>query len=260
MNKIYLLAVLLAVSAMLFVSPMVISGKPGSSSGKGVKICNDGYDNDGDGLTDFPDDPGCSNKNDQSELNPNIECDDGTDNADADSLADYNDPGCSGPTDDDETDGACDDLSDNDGDTYIDYPNDPGCLSYSDINEINPSIECDDSYDNDGDNYVDYNDAGCSGPTDDDETNCGDEVCEGGETVVSCPEDCATNSCEDTDGGFDPFVSGTVSGYTGGAPYSYDDACNGTKVFEWYCMGDTPYGGFYDCQWNSTTCSGGACV
>jgi len=38
---------------------------------------------------------------------------------------------------------------------------------------------------------VDFpDDLGCSNPTDDDESNCGDGVCEGAETNVSCFDDC----------------------------------------------------------------------
>jgi hypothetical protein len=35
-----------------------------------IRECNDGFDNDGDGLTDFPDDPGCRRPRDNSELDP----------------------------------------------------------------------------------------------------------------------------------------------------------------------------------------------
>lgn len=35
-----------------------------------VKACGDGADNDGDGLVDFPDDPGCTNADDTDEYNP----------------------------------------------------------------------------------------------------------------------------------------------------------------------------------------------
>ena len=44
-----------------------------------AKLCRDGIDNDEDGLTDYPADPGCSDKNDISELGNN-ECDEGIDN------------------------------------------------------------------------------------------------------------------------------------------------------------------------------------
>ena len=81
----------------------------------GSKQCNDGVDNDGDGLIDFP-----------------------------------NDPGCSSPDDDDETDDcqttkltcpACGDGIDNDGDGLIDYPADPSCSSASGTTESCSSTE-----------------------------------------------------------------------------------------------------------------------
>ena len=47
--------------------------------------CGDGIDNDGDGLTDFPDDPGCASVSSDIE---NPECDDGIDN-DGDGFIDF---------------------------------------------------------------------------------------------------------------------------------------------------------------------------
>lgn len=66
--------------------------------------CSDGSDNDLDGLTDFPNDPGCDSALDNDERN---QCSDGIDNADPeDTIADYpNDPGCSDPQDNNEVDG-----------------------------------------------------------------------------------------------------------------------------------------------------------
>lgn len=51
-------------------------------------------------------------------------------------------------------------------------------------------IECDDNTDNDRDNKVDLNDEGCADLSDNDETNCGDGVCEGGESCTFCVADC----------------------------------------------------------------------
>ncbi len=38
--------------------------------GGGPRVCSDGIDNDGDGLTDHPDDPGCATPNQMSEISP----------------------------------------------------------------------------------------------------------------------------------------------------------------------------------------------
>jgi hypothetical protein len=65
--------------------------------------CNDGIDNDGDGLIDYPADPGCYDYTDNSEVNVGL-------------------PQCS-------------DLIDNDGDGRIDYPADLGCTSPQDNSE-----------------------------------------------------------------------------------------------------------------------------
>jgi hypothetical protein len=67
--------------------------------------CNDGFDNDGDGLIDFPNDPGCSSAEDYDETDIGFpQCSDGIDN-DGDGLIDFpNDHGCSSAEDNNETD------------------------------------------------------------------------------------------------------------------------------------------------------------
>ena len=50
--------------------------------------------------------------------------------------------------------------------------------------------QCDDNEDNDGDGKIDLNDAGCASLSDGDETNCGDNICEGPETCSTCSLDC----------------------------------------------------------------------
>jgi cysteine-rich repeat protein len=77
--------------------------------------CNNGLDDDGDGLVDAAGDPGCSSTSDTSERDAGLPCDDGVDN---------------------------------DGDLQIDFPGDPGCFDASWATE---SPECDDVIDNDGD-------------------------------------------------------------------------------------------------------------
>jgi len=69
-------------------------------------LCADGIDNDFDGQTDFPWDPGCDSPADNDETDPAAppECADGTDN-DTDGDTDYpDDLGCSSAADDNEAD------------------------------------------------------------------------------------------------------------------------------------------------------------
>ncbi len=70
-------------------------------------MCNDGVDDDGDGKADFPDDPGCSDTDDNDE----------TDTC----------PGAGCPQ--------CGDGIDNDGDGHTDYPDDTNCMSASGASE-----------------------------------------------------------------------------------------------------------------------------
>ncbi len=72
---------------------------PGDPTTCEYHVCGDSIDNDGDGIIDFPDEPGCVTL-----------------------LDDFEDDTCPGagcP--------ACGDGVDNDTDTFIDYPDDPGC-------------------------------------------------------------------------------------------------------------------------------------
>lgn len=100
--------------------------------------CSDGIDNDGDGKTDHPADPGCTSPEDDDEANPcsscpqpEPECSDGDDNDD-DGLIDHpEDPGCSSPDDDTESNGGggtCKNRSGGGDDTNPgDHGNDAGC-------------------------------------------------------------------------------------------------------------------------------------
>jgi MYXO-CTERM domain-containing protein/uncharacterized repeat protein (TIGR01451 family) len=137
-----------------------------------IPQCEDGIDNDGDGLIDYPSDPGCSSPIDNSETDVKPQCSDGIDN-DGDNLIDYPaDPGCSSPTDNTEAGPpACSDGVDNDGDGLIDYPADPGCTSPSDVDETSYPA-CSDGLDNDGDGKIDYPaDPGCHSSNDNSEVD-----------------------------------------------------------------------------------------
>ncbi|MGN6111296.1 MAG: hypothetical protein ACTHU0_39735 [Kofleriaceae bacterium] len=75
--------------------------------------CSDGIDNNGDGKTDYPQDPGCSSPADDTE----------------DTVC----PGATCP--------ACSDGIDNDGDLLIDYPADTACIAASGVSESCVSSE-----------------------------------------------------------------------------------------------------------------------
>jgi beta propeller repeat protein len=139
--------------------------------------CNDEADNDGDGLADFPDDPGCDDPEDLSEWSPALVCDNGQDD-DGDGAIDVaQDPGCDTPTDPSEKTPliACDDAADNDGDGLADM-DDPGCAEPGDGAETNPDLGCDDGSDNDGDGLVDWADPDCESPLDPFEDHCGNLI------------------------------------------------------------------------------------
>ena len=152
--------------------------------------CGDGIDNDGDTLIDFPADPECSNIRDNTENSFEPQCRDGVDN-DADGLIDFpTDPGCSNPNDNTEFRGQCDDGIDNDGDGLIDFPADNGCSSVTDSTET--FAACGDGIDNDGDGLIDFPaDRGCRNIDDNDEVNavCADGIDNDGDSLIDFPAD-----------------------------------------------------------------------
>jgi hypothetical protein len=165
-----------------------IVGTAISCSSDNSHDCNDGADNDGDGLVDAAD-PGCEFNGDLEAPDPVLAaCEDRVDN-DGDGLTDLDDPGCQGPTDDDEANDVvpqCRDGVDNDSDGLVDFPNDPGCmvsLQDSENDECPSGATCPDcanGADDDGDGTTDYpDDLGCNGASDDDETSAAPPVCSG---------------------------------------------------------------------------------
>jgi hypothetical protein len=107
-----------------------------------------------------------------------------------------------------------------------------------------PKPECNDGIDNDGDGFVDHKnsrkrgtlkDPGCTSKNDNDETNCGDGVCEGGETSLSCASDCGpAQVCGNN------VVEGT-------------EVCDGTDLAGESCSTQGFDGGLLDCN---SGCSG----
>ena len=98
-------------------------------------------DDDEDGLTDYPEDRGCLFAGGRSEVDafdPPQRCEDGVDN-DGDGLVDGQDPGCENVDDDDEADPdelpLCGNDIDDDEDGLIDWPADPGCQARGDLGE-----------------------------------------------------------------------------------------------------------------------------
>jgi streptogramin lyase len=131
-----------------------------------LPACQDGVDNEspGDGLVDYPADPGCRDAEDPSEV---PDCQDGI-NDDFDGLVDFPaDPGCASATDGSELHHdpvrVCDDGLDNDGDGRFDFRLDPGCRDALWTRE-NP--QCDDDLDNDGDEGIDWDGGPAQGTPD----------------------------------------------------------------------------------------------
>lgn len=60
-----------------------------------------------------------------------------------------------------------------------------------------PKPECNDGADNDGDGLIDLADLGCENAEDNDESNCGDNVCESSENWQTCLTDCPAPQCSD---------------------------------------------------------------
>ena len=134
------------VTAALLLLGLVVLPMPGALAEPAE--CGDAIDNDADGYTDYPDDPGCQEVQDDSEA-PSPECDDNFDN-DADGNIDYpDDTGCASLEDDGEctgcTDGPmpeCSDGLDNNQDGTTDYPADPGCGDAGDSSEGHGDPPC----------------------------------------------------------------------------------------------------------------------
>ena len=78
----------------------VSAGMHGCTGISDIHLCNDGIDNDGDGFSDYPEDPGCARLSRADEAPP------------------------------------CNDGLDNDGDQRFDFPLDPGCSSAWDLTEL----------------------------------------------------------------------------------------------------------------------------
>jgi hypothetical protein len=179
-----------------------------------VPACSDGWDNNGNGVADHENDPGCTGALDNSEDGAWIMADCGNSaDDDADGRTDFRlDPGCTVPIDNSEgglTHRACNDGIDNDGDGLTDFPDDIACLSLEGLTEFEmlpiPTSMCEDGNDNDEDGFVDLLDPGCLSSRDNDEFDCGvrpfcaDGEDNDGDTLVDFPDDPGCFSLRDDD-------------------------------------------------------------
>ncbi|MCP4445174.1 MAG: hypothetical protein GY811_07520 [Myxococcales bacterium] len=164
----------------------------------GSDECNDGADNDKDGLIDSMD-PGCTVNGDKESPDPILTaCNDSVDN-DGDGLIDTEDPGCTDGLDEDEYNepvSACQDGIDNDMDGLIDFPYDPGCtfsIKDSELDDCPDGANCPDcsnGIDDDEDGQADYpDDLGCNAAGDLDEFNADPSICGAAVLIQPLPND-----------------------------------------------------------------------
>ncbi|MGK0359422.1 MAG: hypothetical protein ACI9U2_001724, partial [Bradymonadia bacterium] len=164
--------------------------------------CSNGLDDDGDGVVDHPDDPGCDDPDDDDEADPipPPECSDGLDN-DADDRIDRDDSDCSSELD--PTEGGADPLTecsdglDNDENGESDWPEDRGCHSAGDPSEGSVDVAaCANGMDDDDDGLTDYPfDPGCAGRGDRSEddperpSQCHDGIDNDANGLIDFPDD-----------------------------------------------------------------------
>ena len=189
--------------------------------------CDDGVDNDDDGLFDLAD-PDCSSPADPTERgeNPITQCSNGEDD-DGDGIVDFPDePGCVSAGDDNEEDpftvAACANGEDDDEDGLVDFPRDPGCQGRGDTLEDDPDPlpDCGNGLDDDGDGEVDYpQDLGCDSAADHREGNpCGEGV-----EIVDLNVHLARAAAYD----------GDLTGAPGDSVASCGGAAGGEQIFIW---------------------------
>ncbi len=210
---------------------------PDPDGGANLAACADGVDNDGDGLVDHPQDPGCEASEDDNEADgETTACANGEDD-DGDGAIDLDDPGCADPTDDDETDAEdaqCGNELDDDDDGLIDLA-DPGCGSSADDDESDDPEPpaCSNELDDDEDGFIDFPaDPGCGSEFDDSEAGDGPPL----------PQ-CGDGLDNDNDGLVDLSDPGCVSpadpreqegeGETPACSNGVDDDADGNTDFPW---------------------------
>jgi Lamin Tail Domain len=124
-----------------------------------TSFCGDSIDNDGDGTVDCAD-TDCDGVDPCGTEDTTERCTDNLDNNN-NGLTDCDDPDCFGVTGACTTEENCTDGGDNDSDGSVDCA-DTDCDGIGSCGPENSMAACDDSYDNDGDGLIDCNDPDCA--------------------------------------------------------------------------------------------------
>ncbi len=161
--------------------------------------CDDGEDNDGDGLVDA-EDPGCAATGSQGETGTceNQEDDDG------DGWIDLDDPGCAddaaGSSEEGGAASQCNNGLDDDGDGLVDAE-DEDCDDGYDDDEFPPPQNCDDGVDNDGDGWTDLADPECQADPASEQgwgrAQCNDGVDDDGDGQIDAEDPDCTDGADD---------------------------------------------------------------
>ena len=176
--------------------------------------CWNQLDDDGDGITDYPFEPGCTGKGDDDEADPRQPpaCGNGRDD-DMDGVVDFPaDIGCAARGDLDEEDPRnrpqCSNRIDDDRDNVTDYPNDPGCAAAGDPSERDDAVPpaCNNEEDDDRDGLVDFPyDPGCiaaghvSERDLDPPAACSNHLDDDGDGIIDFPRDPGCSYAADDD-------------------------------------------------------------
>ena len=182
--------------------------------GEPIPQCFNQLDDDGDGIIDYPFEPGCIGKGDDDEADPRVlaACANGRDD-DEDAIVDFPaDLGCVARGDNDEADPrnrpGCSNRIDDDRDNLTDYPNDPGCAAAGDPSEANDDVDpvCANEQDDDRDGLVDFPyDPGClaAGHVSEQDLDppaaCSDDIDNDGDGIIDFPREPGCSFAADSD-------------------------------------------------------------
>ncbi|MCB9678817.1 MAG: hypothetical protein H6737_27180, partial [Alphaproteobacteria bacterium] len=206
-------------------------------------LCNDGFDNDGDSLIDYPNDPECA-PFDGNE-NTFADCTDGFDN-DGDGLIDTADSNCN-PWRDNDGDGYCENA------TQCADASLPGDCNDLAAQEAPDHVEntfglCSDGFDNDCSGDSDADDSACFNWVDNDN----DGYCESG---VNCVDGSMPNDCNDAQPGESPGLNEVT---LGACQDGLDNDCDGNDdAADSGCNPWVDNDGDGNCE-NGTTCVDGS--